>query len=68
MRARDLDAALEHIGELAERDEPPEEIIDRLRELYESRLSARDHELELDEQRGKSAARTRKPALCGLSG
>jgi monovalent cation/hydrogen antiporter len=38
-RARILDAALEHIGELAERDELPEEIIGRLRELYESRVA-----------------------------
>jgi CPA1 family monovalent cation:H+ antiporter len=37
-RAYLLDAALEHINELAERDELPEEIVSRLRELYESRL------------------------------
>jgi monovalent cation/hydrogen antiporter len=37
-RSHILHAALEHIGELAERDELPEEIIGRLRELYESRL------------------------------
>jgi Na+/H+ antiporter len=37
-RLRLLEAALEHIDELAERDELPEEVIDRLRELYENRL------------------------------
>jgi Na+/H+ antiporter len=38
-RAHILNAALEHIDELAERDELPEEIIARLRQLYESRLA-----------------------------
>jgi CPA1 family monovalent cation:H+ antiporter len=39
-RAHILQAALEHIDELAERNELPEEIAGRLRELYESRLYA----------------------------
>jgi CPA1 family monovalent cation:H+ antiporter len=37
-RAHILQAALEHIDELAERDELPDEIVGLLRELYESRL------------------------------
>jgi CPA1 family monovalent cation:H+ antiporter len=38
-RTQILNAALEHVDELAERDELPEETIARLRELYESRLA-----------------------------
>jgi Na+/H+ antiporter len=37
-RAQILRAALEHIDELAQNDELPDEIAERLREIYESRL------------------------------
>jgi monovalent cation/hydrogen antiporter len=39
-RAQILRAALEHIDELAQNDQLPEEIAERLREIYESRLNA----------------------------
>ena len=44
-RAHILHAALEHIDELARDDELPEEIAERLREIYESRLDALAPEL-----------------------
>jgi CPA1 family monovalent cation:H+ antiporter len=39
-RAQILRAAIEHIDELAQNDELPDEIAERLREIYESRLDS----------------------------
>jgi CPA1 family monovalent cation:H+ antiporter len=65
-RARITHAALERLEELARDQEPPDDVVDRLRERYAARLDRLEGRLEDDESRGHNqlqAARLSKAML-----
>jgi CPA1 family monovalent cation:H+ antiporter len=57
-RARITHAALERLEEIARDDDPPDDVVDRLRERYEARLDRLEGRLEEDESRGDRQVQT----------